>query len=462
MAKSAYTKFVLRTTKKSGVAPLYTRRVGFNSNLMLNSHIVVDVKTWNNAISTPSRWNTFRAGDGKLLCDKLDEMSSLIETIIADPNGSKAKLEKAITALAYRERIQEQEAQKQALEEARQKKKALKEAEAKRKKAEAEALMKQREESFTVNLDLFISMAHTRTFKGKPISEKSIQYYKHLRRYISEYMERRHISNIQFDELNRRFYDDYISFLYTKGLQKNTIGNHIKMIKAIIRTQSIRIQSLAEEFLRCEKPQEKSDNIALSEKEIELITNQPLSSEHLQAVRNLFVLMCWTGVRYSDLIQLTSVNIKSVDGGIRFFMFDTKKTEEPAVIKILPEAQHILDLYDDGKAMPRVITNQKFNDAIKEIMRITYEANPDSSLAEYETVSFTAALDNDGRAGKKKEIYQRWQMVSCHTARRTFATNMKLRGNDSDVIRAATGHTTTKSLERYIKQTVVQRAMQLQ
>ena len=461
MAKSAYTKFVLRTAKKSGVASLYTRRVGFNSNLMLNSRIEVDIKTWNNAISTPSRWNTFRTGDGKNLCDKLDEMSALIDNIIADPNGSKAKLEKAITALAYREQIKEQEAQKQALEEVRQRKKALKEAEAKHKREQEDLLLKQREESFTINLDLFISNAHTRTFKGKPISEKSIQYYKHLRRYINEYMEKKHIFNIQFDELNRRFYDDYISFLYTKGLQKNTIGNHIKMIKAIIRTQSIRIQSLAEEFLRCEKPQEKSDNIALTEKEIDMITNQHLPTEHLQTVRNLFVLMCWTGVRYSDLVQLTSVNIKSVDGGIRFFMFDTKKTEEPAVIKILPEAQHILDLYDDGKAMPRVITNQKFNNAIKEIMRITYEANPNSSLAEYETVSFTAAMDN-GRAGKKKEIYQRWQMVSCHTARRTFATNMKLRGNDSDVIRAATGHTTTKSLERYIKQTVVQRAIRLQ
>lgn len=461
MAKSAYTKFVLRTTRKSGVAPLYTRRVGFNTNLMLNSHIEVDIKSWCNAISSSSRWNVFRAGEGKELCDKLDEMSSLIETIITDPNGSKSKLDKAILALAHREQIQEQEAHRRALQEAAQKKREQKEAESRRKKEEADALMKQREESFTVNLDVFISTAHTRTFKGKPISEKSIQYYKHLRRYINEYMEYKHISNLQFDELNRRFYDDYISFLYTKGLQKNTIGNHVKMIKAIIRSQSIRIQSLAEEFLRCEKPQEKSDNIALTEQEIELITNLQLSSEHLRTVRDLFVLMCWTGVRYSDLKQLTSINIKTLDNGLRFFMFDTKKTEEPVVIKILPEAQRILDMYSNGKAMPRVISNQKFNNAIKEIMKATYEANPQSSLADYETISYTAALEN-GRAGKKKEVYQRWQMVSCHTARRTFATNMKLRGNDSDVIRAATGHTTSKSLDRYIKQTVIQRAALLQ
>lgn len=134
MSKSAYTKFVLRTTKKIGVAPLYTRRVGFNSNLMLNSRIEVDIKTWNDAISTPGRWNTFRAGPGKELCDKLDEMSALIDSIIIDPKGSKAKLNKAIDDLAHREQREFQEAQRKALEEAKLKRKAEREAEQRRKK----------------------------------------------------------------------------------------------------------------------------------------------------------------------------------------------------------------------------------------------------------------------------------------------------------------------------------------
>lgn len=134
MAKSAYTKFVLRTTKKTGVAPLYTRRVGFNSNLMLNSHIEVDIKTWNDAISTQGRWNTFRAGAGKELCDKLDEMSALIDTIINDPKGSRTKLDIAIDEFAHKEQREFQEAQRKAREEAQERKKAQREAEQRRKK----------------------------------------------------------------------------------------------------------------------------------------------------------------------------------------------------------------------------------------------------------------------------------------------------------------------------------------
>lgn len=159
MAKSAYTKFVLRTTKKTGVAPLYTRRVGFNSNLMLNSRIEVDIKTWNDAISTPGRWNTFRAGPGKELCDKLDEMSALIDTIINDPKGSRTKLDKAIDEFAHKEQREFQEAQRKAQEEAQERKKAQREAEQRRKKEELEAMLRQREESFIVALDVFIDAA---------------------------------------------------------------------------------------------------------------------------------------------------------------------------------------------------------------------------------------------------------------------------------------------------------------
>ena len=130
------------------------------------------------------------------------------------------------------------------------------------------------------------------------------------------------------------------------------------------------------------------------------------------------------------------------------------------MVKILPETQAILDLYDDGREMPRVISNQKFNDALKEIMKAVYEANPESTLAGYVTKAYTADVGN-GRAGRKTDIYQRWQIVSCHTGRRSFATNMRLRGNDRDVICAATGHTTEASLSRYIKEDRLTRASRL-
>ena len=46
---------------------------------------------------------------------------------------------------------------------------------------------------------------------------------------------------------------------------------------------------------------------------------------------------------------------------------------------------------------------------------------------------------------------EKWQLVSTHTARRSFATNMYLMGVPSITIMRITGHKTEKAFMRYIK-----------
>lgn len=104
--------------------------------------------------------------------------------------------------------------------------------------------------------------------------------------------------------------------------------------------------------------------------------------------------MCWTGARHSDLEQLNYNSIHVTEDGERYIQYKAKKTDKISVVKILPETQAILDLYDDGREMPRVISNQKFNDALKEIMKAVYEANPESTLAGYVTKAYTADVGN--------------------------------------------------------------------
>ena len=181
-------------------------------------------------------------------------------------------------------------------------------------------MLRQREESFIVALDVFIDAAPVRTWHGKPIGLKTIQHYKHLRLYIRDFMNKKHITDIRFDKLNKSFYSEYLTFAYGEGLKLNTIGDHIKVIKIVIRDQPMRIQCMAEEFLRCEKLKEESESITLLESEIALIAKQELPTEHLQTVRNMFMLMCWTGVRHSDLEQLNYNSIQVTEDGERYFL----------------------------------------------------------------------------------------------------------------------------------------------
>ena len=56
------------------------------------------------------------------------------------------------------------------------------------------------------------------------------------------------------------------------------------------------------------------------------------------------------------------------------------------------------------------------------------------------------------KGGKRcTSIYEKWQLVSAHTARRSFATNLYKSGFPSISIMAITGHKTESSFLRYIK-----------
>ena len=48
---------------------------------------------------------------------------------------------------------------------------------------------------------------------------------------------------------------------------------------------------------------------------------------------------------------------------------------------------------------------------------------------------------------------RKWEMISSHTARRSFATNEYLNGTPSITIMAVTGHKTEKAFLKYIKVT---------
>ena len=56
---------------------------------------------------------------------------------------------------------------------------------------------------------------------------------------------------------------------------------------------------------------------------------------------------------------------------------------------------------------------------------------------------------------------EKWNLLTTHTARRSFATNEYLQGTEMEMIKAITGHTTEKSFMKYIKVTPTQHAKRL-
>jgi len=119
---------------------------------------------------------------------------------------------------------------------------------------------------------------------------------------------------------------------------------------------------------------------------------------YLDRVRDCFLLLAWTGCRFSDLEKIGKADIK--DG---FITFRQQKTNEKVIIPLHPVVLEILEKYSYN--LPTEISNQKFNDYIKEVCQIAEISSP-------EEITRTVG-------GKRiTEKFGKWELVSSHTARR--------------------------------------------
>ena len=79
----------------------------------------------------------------------------------------------------------------------------------------------------------------------------------------------------------------------------------------------------------------------------------------LDRVRDLFLVGCYTGLRFSDFSRLTPKNI--ADG---FIEIEQSKTGDSVVIPVHSVIKKIIKKYN---GLPPTISNQKFNTYLKDI-----------------------------------------------------------------------------------------------
>lgn len=272
---------------------------------------------------------------------------------------------------------------------------------------------------------------------GRPLAKNTIDQYASTVNIVLTFLYSRHDTCRIASKLDRKFYNDFIRWLNCRGTAANTLGKHIKNLKAILRAELSQKEAQQCEFLQrgiCPRPEEQIDNVYLNEEEIMRINNLTLSGT-IANVRDTFLLLCYTGCRYSDLANITAANIISLNNG-RAFVFNQKKTGCEVVIPILPEAEAILRR-NNGNA-PRQVSIQTFNRLIKDVCRC-------AGITEMTVVRRTQGGKQTSRRIDKCEL------VSAHTARRSFATNLYKRGLPTTMIMSVTGHETEKAFRTYIK-----------
>jgi integrase len=241
---------------------------------------------------------------------------------------------------------------------------------------------------------------------------------------------------VDFDTINLDFYNSFIAFLTREGYTKNSIGGFIKNVKIFMNEAVDRglTHNLEYRNRKFKVLEEQVDKIYLTQKELQKLYSLDLSGrQKLEKVRDLFLIACYTGLRFSDLIQVCPENI--VNGGHQI-RIRTEKTGEIVVIPLHPIVRQIIENY--GGRLPPVISNQKMNQYLKEIGK-------EAEILDTTQISIT-------RGGKTdKMVNKKYELITTHTARRSFATNAYLNDVPTISIMKITGHKTEKSFLKYIR-----------
>ena len=181
----------------------------------------------------------------------------------------------------------------------------------------------------------------------------------------------------------------------------------------------------------------------LTFEEIAKIAELELEHDFLKNTRDWLVISCYTGQRVSDLMRFTKDMIRT-EQGKHLLEFKQKKTSKLMTIPISKEVRKILA--KRGGNFPRPISDQKYNDYLKDV----------AEAAElFELVEGKKRIDITPKEKKStwRDItgkYPKWQLVSSHIGRRSFATNHYGKVPTSYLINI-TGHGSEKMFLSYIQ-----------
>jgi integrase len=272
----------------------------------------------------------------------------------------------------------------------------------------------------------------------------SMVVYKSLKKHLKNFQEKTG-TPIRFENMDYSFMQSFQNFLIdweekhpttgkVKCLNNITIAKQISTLKTFLgyaRRRGIKTHDGYKEY---SVKKDRLEVIALTQKEFDALYALDVNSNpRLSQVKDIFLFSCVTGYRFSDLLQLKREHIKQNE--IRLTI---KKTKEQSIVPLTRISREILKKYDERIQPLPMISNQKFNNYVKELCELAGIKDP------VEIVRYRGAV-------RDSKIYPKHELVSAHTGRKTFVTLSLGKGIPAEVVMKITGHSDYKSFKRYVE-----------
>jgi integrase len=298
-----------------------------------------------------------------------------------------------------------------------------------------------------VDMDVLTNSIDAYIDRGDNLTRGSIKNLDNLKKFIVNYeTDALKGKQVLIRNINLDFIDAFKKYHKSKGRSINYIGTYISILRAVVNKASLNGIPIHPQFKQIKAIKEvKSPDqiIILTEEEQELIRNVTLEREAHNNARKWLLLGCVIGQRAGDLLNVMEKNIKDING-IKIIELKQQKTGKLVAIPLLPDA---LEIVESG--LPYKISLEHFNKYSKDICEI----------AKIETI-VKGKMRIDDKRTLTAGSYKKWQVISSHVCRRSFATNFYGKIPTS-VLMNITGHGTESVFLNYIGKTTYDNAYQM-
>ena len=436
-------KLSLRTKCKEGKAPLYTKMKINGAALWVNLQLVVDIEKWNEVSISEKKQSNYldRIGYTK----KISEIEFGIKELRARHSLTKDKLDEAIRNVVYSE-VREQFIKDENLE------KSLEE----RKRKDVK--------TFIQNYVDGIIKGEILSIRGTKYSSNSVKIWKQFRRIFFECFKNQ---SFTWDELSQQHIHKFLNYLDKQGYMGETKNRYIGIFSTLIiisEKQKLHTNGITRKWLctHIVNDDERRTLIYLTKDELKALYDMELTGLREQ-VRDVFLIACYTALRYSDFSKIEKGCIGFTLQGRKVIRLTQQKTKGQVVIPIInDELETLLKKYN--YTVPEVC-EQIINRYIKDICKELSSTVP-SLCVKLRTL--LTKTERDGiKSGKLKFEYDeegfpikpRYELISCHTARRTAITNMHLSHKFSiRQIMSVSGHKKEGTFLKYIRLSLDEKA----
>jgi len=231
-----------------------------------------------------------------------------------------------------------------------------------------------------------------------------------------------------WEDLTDDTLDDFVFSMQDSNMKSSSVKTICAELKAVINDNRRKVPS--EEYMRkLTIKGSVSQHVYLTREEIQRIMNYTVVGEIERFVRRNFVVMCLTGARYCDAIRFTIDNC-NID--TQMISYIPKKTPKIVVNVPVDEGMSLRNFLADRYR--RECCPDVFNDYVRRICKACRINR-----------NVTINREDEEVTGPK------WQFVSAHTGRRSFATNLYLAYVPIEDIALMMGHgKNIETTKRYI------------